>query len=98
MDARPAAARRIEKTGVVVSDRMNKSRVVVVERLVRHPAYHKIMRRRARFMCHDEANVSRVGDRVLIRQTRPLSARKRWMLVEVLKKAAGRGAPAGEAP
>lgn len=82
-------ARGIRKTmvGRVVSDRMEKTRVVVVQRLVKHPLYQKYIRRRSRFKVHDEANASRAGDRVLIIETRPLSREKRWRVKEVLERA-----------
>ena len=75
--------KRIE--GVVVSDRMDKTRVVTVERTVRHPFYEKIMRKNGKFYVHDEANESREGDLVEIMSTRPLSKLKRWRLVRVVK-------------
>lgn len=78
---------RKTKIGVVVSDKMDKSRVVAVTRRVKHPRYEKYVTRTSTFMCHDEANESRVGDKVLIVETRPLSRRKRWRLVEILEKA-----------
>jgi len=81
-----AAARRQEREGVVVSDKMNKSVVVAVERLVRHALYRKTLRRTTRFMAHDEKG-ARAGDRVRIREARPLSKRKRWEVVEVLVRA-----------
>jgi len=82
-------ARGIRKTmvGRVVSDRMEKTRVVVVQRLVKHPLYQKYIRRRSRFKVHDETNASRTGDRVLIIETRPLSREKRWRVKEVLERA-----------
>jgi small subunit ribosomal protein S17 len=73
---------------VVTSDKMNKSRVGTVDRLVKHERYGKYMRRRTKIMFHDEQNVSHAGDEVLITQTRPLSARKKFQLLEVVKKAA----------
>jgi small subunit ribosomal protein S17 len=81
-------ARGIQKTmvGRVVSDRMEKTRVVVVQRLVKHPLYQKYIRRRSRFKVHDETNASRAGDRVLIIETRPLSREKRWRVKEVLDR------------
>ena len=81
--------RGIRKTmvGRVVSDRMEKTRVVVVQRLVKHPLYQKYIRRRARYKVHDEANSSRVGDRVVIVEARPLSREKRWRLKEILERA-----------
>ncbi len=72
---------------VVTSDKMNKSRVGTAERLVKHPRYGKYQSRRTKLMFHDEGNVSQVGDTVLITQTRPLSARKKFQLLEVVVKA-----------
>ncbi|HVO83372.1 MAG TPA: 30S ribosomal protein S17, partial [Syntrophobacteria bacterium] len=66
------------QTGVVISDKMDKSVVVQVDRLVRHPMYKKYVRRRAKYVAHDETNSCKVGDRVLIRETRPFSKTKRW--------------------
>jgi small subunit ribosomal protein S17 len=82
-------ARGIRKTmvGTVVSDRMDKTRVVVVQRLVKHPFYQKYIRRRARYKVHDEKNVTRPGDQVLIMETRPLSREKRWRVKEILERA-----------
>lgn len=85
-DARPQArvhARKVRE-GVVVSDKMDKTVVVAVERLVRHPRYHKYRRRRARYKAHDQTNRCRVGDRVRMIETRPLSAQKRWAIIAVL--------------
>jgi small subunit ribosomal protein S17 len=76
-------ARKVRE-GVVVSDKMEKTVVVVVERLVRHPRYHKYRRQRSRYKAHDQTNRCRVGDRVRIIETRPLSAQKRWAVVAVL--------------
>ncbi|MEW5914287.1 MAG: 30S ribosomal protein S17 [Thermodesulfobacteriota bacterium] len=75
-------------TGVVVSDKMDKTVVVQVERLIKHPVYKKYVRRRAKFMAHDERNDCHVGDTVLIRQSRPLSRRKRWRVSKVLERVA----------
>ncbi len=75
--------------GVVLSDRMTKTRVVVVQRLVRHPFYEKIMTKKSKFFVHDEANASHEGDLVEIASTRPLSKNKRWRLVRVVKAAGG---------
>lgn len=72
------------RIGVVVSDRMDKCVVVEVKRNVLHPLYGKYIRKRSRFMAHDEANAYRVGDRVRIIETRPLSRRKRWRVREKL--------------
>lgn len=74
------------REGVVVGDRMTKTRVVVVEWQRRHPRYEKVMRQQTYCYVHDEKNQSRVGDRVRIMETRPLSRLKRWRLVEVLGK------------
>ncbi len=74
--------------GVVVSDKMDKTVVVRVERLVKDPVYKKYVRRHARFMAHDEANGCAVGDRVRIIEHRPLSKRKRWKVQETLAKTA----------
>ena len=79
--------RRQHKIGVVVSDKMEKTVVVEVERLVMHPMYQKYLRRRSRFMAHDEKDECRVGDRVQIRETRPMSRRKRWMVTSIVERA-----------
>ncbi|MBI1873871.1 MAG: 30S ribosomal protein S17 [Acidobacteria bacterium] len=73
--------------GIVVSDQMQKSVVVAVERQVRDPLYGKIMRRTSKFMAHDEKNVARTGDRVEIIETRPMSRRKRWRVTRVVERA-----------
>jgi small subunit ribosomal protein S17 len=78
---------RKEKTGVVTSNRMNKSIVVSVERRIRHAKYGKFIRRTSKFMAHDEKNECGIGDKVRIMETRPLSKRKRWRLVEIIEKA-----------
>ena len=75
--------------GTVVSDKMDKTVVVRVERLVRDPYYEKYVRRYSRFMAHDETNACRIGDKVRIIEHRPLSKRKRWKVQETLAKAAG---------
>ncbi|MFN3329468.1 MAG: 30S ribosomal protein S17 [Pyrinomonadaceae bacterium] len=80
--------RRTEKIGVVVSDKMTKTVVVMVERLVKHPKYRKYVRRRKKFMAHDELG-AKIGDKVKIVETRPLSARKRWRVVEILQRVEG---------
>ncbi|HVE12640.1 MAG TPA: 30S ribosomal protein S17 [Elusimicrobiota bacterium] len=82
-----ARARRHIFTGVVVSDKADKTRVVSVQRQVRHPKYEKVIRKRSRFYVHDEANESRLGDLVEVMGTRPLSKLKRWRLVRVVKAA-----------
>ena len=78
---------RKARRGYVVSDKMDKTAVVAVEDRVRHPLYDKIMRRTVKVKAHDENGVAGVGDLVLIVETRPLSATKRWRVVEVLEKA-----------
>jgi small subunit ribosomal protein S17 len=78
---------RQTKVGRVVSDAMNKSIVVEVERRVQEPRYQRTIRRTSRFMAHDEGNTAKMGDRVRIEETRPLSKRKRWTLREILVKA-----------
>jgi small subunit ribosomal protein S17 len=80
-------SRRAEKVGIVASDKMQKSVVVRVDRLVRHTKYRRYVRRTSRFMAHDELGAT-VGDKVRIVETRPLSARKRWRVVEIVQKAA----------
>ena len=76
-----------EKVGVVVSDKMDKGVIVSVERKVRNDLYGKIQRRTSRFMAHDEENTAKVGDEVVIVETRPLSKRKRWVMTRVVRKA-----------
>jgi small subunit ribosomal protein S17 len=73
--------------GTVVSDKMDKTVTVLVERLVKHPFYHKYIKRRARFGAHDENNACRVGDKVLLTGTRPLSRTKRWRVSKVMERA-----------
>lgn len=80
--------RRQEKIGIITSDKMQKTVVVRVDRLVKHPVYKRYVRRRAKFMAHNEIEGLGIGDQVKIEETRPLSARKRWRVVEVLRKAA----------
>lgn len=94
--ARPAGAgRKAPKTivGKVWSDRMRKTRAVRVVRLVKHPKYGKFLRRKTTYYVHDEDEVSRAGDTVLIAQTRPLSRLKRWRLVKVIAKAKAAAGP-----
>ncbi len=80
---------RRQEVGVVSSDSMDKSVVVTVERNSRHPLYTKVVRTRTKFMAHDERNECRVGDRVRLIESRPLSARKLWRVTEILQKAPG---------
>jgi len=74
------------RSGRVISDKMNKTRVVAVERVTRHPLYGKIIRRTKKYKMHDETNESRVGDIVKMMETRPISKDKRWRLVEIMRK------------
>ena len=78
---------RKTREGIVVSDKMEQTVVVAVETRVRHPRYEKVMRRTTKLMAHDAENKCHIGDRVRITETRPLSARKRWRVVEVLVQA-----------
>jgi small subunit ribosomal protein S17 len=79
--------RRTEKIGIVLSDKMQKTVVVRVDRLVKHPVYKRYVRRRSKFMAHNEIEGVGIGDQVRIVETRPLSAHKRWRVVEVLRRA-----------
>ncbi len=79
--------KRKEFIGTVVSDKMDKTVVVLVETMVRHPLYEKFVRRRKKYLAHDEDNECKVGDKVLIEETRPLSRRKRWRVKKILEKA-----------
>jgi small subunit ribosomal protein S17 len=87
--AADTAARRARKVreGLVVSDKMDKTVVVSVEDRVKHALYGKVLRRTSKLKAHDEQNQCGIGDRVLIMETRPLSATKRWRVVQVLEKA-----------
>jgi small subunit ribosomal protein S17 len=87
--------RRASKTGVVVSDKADKTVVVRVDRIVRHKLYKRYIRRKTTFMAHDEANACKVGDTVEIVESRPLSARKRWRVRRVVKRGQG-AAPQAE--
>jgi small subunit ribosomal protein S17 len=78
---------RKERSGLVISDRMHKTVVVSVERTVMHPRYKRYLKRRTRVKAHDENNQSRVGDRVLIVEGRPLSRDKRWRVSKILQRA-----------
>jgi small subunit ribosomal protein S17 len=81
--------RGVRKTriGVVVSDKMDKTVVVEVKRLLAHPLYHKIIRRRVKIKAHDATNACQVGDKVLLEETRPLSKDKNWRVKQILEKA-----------
>ncbi|MFI5331491.1 MAG: 30S ribosomal protein S17 [Desulfobaccales bacterium] len=82
-------ARGIRKTrvGMVVSDKMDKTVVVEVKRLVAHPLYHKIIRRRVKIKAHDPLNNCNIGDKVLLEETRPISKDKHWRVKQILEKA-----------
>ncbi|MDD2519472.1 MAG: 30S ribosomal protein S17 [Kiritimatiellae bacterium] len=84
---------RKERTGVVVSDAMDKTVVVQAERRMAHPLYGKVIRRHKKYVAHDEKNEAKTGDRVRIVETRPMSKTKRWRLVEIVAKAAGSEVP-----
>lgn len=98
MNAPTEASRghRKERVGEVVSDKMQKTIVVSVERRIRHPLYSKEMRQHSKFYAHDEKGEAKMGDRVRIVETRPMSRLKRWRLVEVVGRAGGASA-GGEA-
>lgn len=78
---------RKERTGYVVSDKMDKTIVVAIETFVKHPLYGKIMKRTYKLKAHDENNTCKIGDKVRVMETRPLSKEKRWRLVEVVERA-----------
>lgn len=84
-----ATPRKLRKTrtGKVVSDKMDKTIVVAIEDLVKHPKYSKVMRRTVKIHAHDENNECGIGDKVSVMETRPLSKTKRWRLVEIIEKA-----------
>ncbi len=82
-----ARSRRKLREGYVVSDKMDKTVVVAVEDRVKHPLYGKVMRRTSKLKAHDEQNECGIGDRVLLMETSPLSATKRWRVVEILERA-----------
>ena len=85
--AAQARGQRAEKIGIVTSDKMMKTVVVRVDRRVKHPVYKRYIRKRSKFMAHNDIEGVTTGDQVRIVETRPLSARKRWRVVEVLRKA-----------
>ena len=82
-----ARGRRKVRTGVVVSDKMDKTVVVRIDRQMRHPLYRKIVRRSEKLAAHDQTNDAHVGDRVRVMETRPMSKTKRWRVVEVVERA-----------
>jgi small subunit ribosomal protein S17 len=79
--------RRKVREGMVLSDKMDKTVVVAVEERVKHPLYGKVLRHTSKLKAHDEQNACGIGDRVLLMETRPLSATKRWRVVEILERA-----------
>lgn len=85
-DASLKRGRRKTRIGKVVSNKMDKSIIVAIERKIIHPIYKKYFKKTTKFMAHDQNNVANIGDIVKIMETRPLSARKRWRLVEVIEK------------
>ena len=89
----PVQGKRKTKVGRVVSDKMDKTIVVSVERLARHRLYKRVIRLSTKFKAHDEANEARIGDTVLIEESRPLSATKRWRLVSVVARTGDHGLP-----
>lgn len=80
-----ARGHRKKRVGIVLSDRMNKTIIVRLERRVRHPIYGRVIRKWTKFKVHDERNSAKVGDKVRIVETRPLSKEKRWRLLEIVK-------------
>lgn len=86
LDAGKKTSKRAEKIGMVQSDKMTKTVTVRVDRVVKHPMYRKYVKRRKKFMAHDELG-AKIGDKVRIIETRPLSAKKRWRVVEIIQKA-----------
>ncbi|MEQ1605715.1 MAG: 30S ribosomal protein S17 [Pyrinomonadaceae bacterium] len=86
VDGEKKVHKRAERVGIVSSDKMTKTVTVRVDRLVKHPVYRKYVKKRKKFMAHDELG-AKIGDKVRIMETRPLSARKRWRVVEILHKA-----------
>ena len=82
-------SRKVTKTGVVTSDKMDKSVVVQVDRIIMHKMYKRYIKRSAKFMAHDENNACKIGDTVEIVESRPLSSRKRWRVKRVVRRAVG---------
>jgi small subunit ribosomal protein S17 len=76
-----------KRVGIVVSDKMDKTVVVSIDRMVKHSAYDKVVRRRSKCIAHDEKNMCGIGDKVMIVETRPLSKTKRWRVSEIMEKA-----------
>jgi len=82
-----AAGKRKVRVGTVVSNKMDKTITVLIERLVEHPLYHRVVKRSKKVLAHDESNSCKIGDKVRIVETRPLSRHKRWKLDEILERA-----------
>jgi small subunit ribosomal protein S17 len=95
-DTAAVQGKRKTKVGRVVSDKMDKTIVVSVERLTRHRLYKRVIKLTTRFKAHDEANEAHVGDTVLIEESRPLSATKRWRLLEIVQRAGDHGGGGAE--
>ena len=85
-ESKREGARKVRE-GIVVSDKMDKTVVVAIEQRVKHPLYGKVMTKSSRLKAHDEENSAGIGDRVRVMETRPLSAQKRWRLVEIIERA-----------
>jgi small subunit ribosomal protein S17 len=79
--------KRRQVIGTIVSNKMDKSVIVLVERMVKHPMYHKFIRRRTKFAAHDENNTCHIGDKVRITESRPISKTKKWRVSEIIEKA-----------
>jgi small subunit ribosomal protein S17 len=87
MTKKKERGKRKTQVGTVISDKMDKTVTVLVERIAKHPVYKKYIRKQTKFKAHDEKNACRIGDKVLIVETRPLSKEKRWRVLEVIEKA-----------
>ncbi|HAB89710.1 MAG TPA: 30S ribosomal protein S17 [Bacteroidetes bacterium] len=89
MSSEQTLTRNLRKTriGIITSDKMEKTITVAVERRIKHPLYGKFMKKTKKYHAHDEENTARIGDRVRIMETRPLSKSKRWRLIEVIERA-----------
>jgi small subunit ribosomal protein S17 len=85
MEAKVGTSRR-KMTGVVVKDKMDKTVVIEVEKFLKHPKYHKYLKTKKRYKAHDEKSECKIGDRVMIMESRPLSKEKRWVVKEIVKK------------
>ena len=80
------SANRKNRVGTVINNKMDKTVTVIIERLIEHPLYHKVVRKRKKVLVHDESNNCRIGDKVSIFETRPLSKNKRWKINEILER------------